>query len=197
MTNPTKLSVVMIRRILRYLAGAPSLGLIYDNNYKNSDGEVIISGYCDADWGGDLNDRKSTTGYCTFINNNLISWNSKKQRTVALSSTEAEYMAINEVAKELMWLRIILKEMNINVKSPSILYVDNQSAIKISENDTEHDRTKHIDIRYYFIRDLITNGEIKLHWVSTAEQLADIFTKPLGGTIFTNLRDILMKNYKQ
>ena len=173
------------------------LRLIYDNNYKNSDGEVIISGYCDADWGGDLNDRKSTTGYCTFINNNLISWNSKKQRTVALSSTEAEYMAINEVAKELMWLRIILKEMNINVKSPSILYVDNQSAIKISENDTEHDRTKHIDIRYYFIRDLITNGEIKLHWVSTAEQLADIFTKPLGGTIFTNLRDILMKNYKQ
>ena len=82
-------------------------------------------------------------------------------------------MAINEVAKELMWLRIILKEMNVNVKSPSILYVDNQSAIKI------------------------TNGEIKLHWVSTAEQLADIFTKPLGGTIFTNLRDILMKNYKQ
>jgi hypothetical protein len=197
MTNPTKMSVVMIKRILRYLAGVPHLGLIYDNKSNNSDGEVIISGYCDADWGGDLVDRKSTTGYCTFINNNLISWNSKKQRTVALSSTEAEYMAINEVAKELMWLRIILKEMNVKVKTPSILYVDNQSAIKISENDTEHDRTKHIDIRYYFIRDLISSGEMKLRWVSTGEQLADIFTKPLGGTIFTNLRDILMKNNQQ
>ena len=77
--------------------------------------------------------------------------------------------------------------------TPTIIYVDNQSAIKISENDAEHDRTKHIDIRHYFIRELINNGEIKLEWISTSEQLADIFTKPLPGSIFTNLRNKIMK----
>ena len=179
-----------------WTCGTCDLGLVYDNsvNSNNNDSEsVSVSGYCDADWGGDKNDRKSTTGYCTYINNNLISWCTKKQPTVALSSTEAEYMAIAEVAKEVMWLRIILIEMNVNVITPTIIYVDNQSAKKISENDTEHDRTKHIDIRHYFIRDLINSGEIKLVWISTHDQLADIFTKPLGGTIFTTLRNKLMK----
>ncbi len=196
MTNPTKVNMVMVKRVLRYLAGTSQYGLLYDNNNNTGVyGEVNLTGYCDADWGGDLIDRKSTTGYCTFINGNMISWCTKKQRTVALSSTEAEYMAINEIAKEIMWLRIILKELSITVKTPTIIYVDNQSAIRISENDTEHDRTKHIDIRHYYIRELIVKGDIKLKWLPTSEQLADIFTKPLGGTIFTNLRDKLMKKY--
>ena len=197
MTKPTKESMIMVKRIFRYLIGVPNIGLVYDSiniNENDSDSDtIIITGYCDADWGGDKNDRKSTTGYCTFINNNLISWCTKKQATVALSSTEAEYMAICEVAKEIMWLRILLKELFLNIKTPTIIYVDNQSAKRISENDTEHDRTKHIDIRHYFIRDLISNGEIKLEWVSTTEQIADIFTKSLNSSIFTTLRKKLMK----
>ena len=150
-------------------------------------------GYCGSDYAGDIGDRKSTTGYCSYINNNIISWCTKKQATVALSSTEAEYMAIGEIAKEVMWLRMILEEMNVKVKRPTIIYVDNQSAKKISENDTEHDRTKHIDVRHYFNRDLIANGEVKLEWISTHNQLADIFTKPLGVPAFTTLRNKIMK----
>ena len=96
-------------------------------------------------------------------------------------------------------MKTILRELGENVESPTVIYVDNQSAIKISENDTEHDRTKHIDIRHYYIRELIKSGEIKLKWLPTCEQLADIFTKPLGGKIFTTLRDKLMKqnNHQQ
>ena len=105
-------------------------------------------------------------------------------------------MGISEVAKEVMWLRILLKEMNMNVETPSIIYVDNQASIRISENDADHDRTKHIDIRHYFIRDLINNNEIKLQWISTHDQLADIFTKSLGKNIFKTLREKLMSDIK-
>ncbi len=103
-------------------------------------------------------------------------------------------MAINDVAKEVMWLRMILSEMNVKVATPTVIYVDNQSAIHISENDAEHDRTKHIDIRHYYIRELIHDGYVKLKWVPTLEQRADIFTKALGVNLFTTLRDQLMKN---
>jgi hypothetical protein len=191
MNAPMNVNMIMAKRILRYLNGTRHHGLLYTHN-KNTSDQVELVGYCDADWGGDTSDRKSTTGYCTMINGNLISWSSKKQTTVALSSTEAEYMAITEVAKEIMWLRMILEELHVKIVTPTIIYVDNQSAIKISENDTEHDRTKHIDIRHYFVRDLINSGHIKLQWLPTAEQLADIFTKPLGSATYTSLRDRLM-----
>lgn len=98
-------------------------------------------------------------------------------------------MAINEVAKEIMWMRIVLREMKVNFLSPTIIFIDNQSAIKISENDTDHDRTKHIDTRYYFIRDLILRGDVKLMWLPTDRRLADILTKPLSGLTFDTLKD--------
>jgi hypothetical protein len=132
-----------------------------------------------------------------MMNGNLVSWQSKKQPTVALSSTEAEYMAINDVAKEIMWMRMILGELGLKVVTPTIIYVDNQPAIRISENDSEHDRTKHIDIRHYVIRDLIKNGDIKLQWISTNDQLADIFTKSLATPTFVTLRDQLMTKTKE
>jgi len=194
MSNPSQFNMTMIRRVFRYLNGKKNMGLKYDNNNNNNNNNVSISGYCDADWGSEKSDRKSLTGYCTFINKNLISWATRKQQTVALSSAEAEYMGISELVKELMWLRILLKEMNMNVETPSIIYVDNQAAKKISENDSDHDRTKHIDIRHYFIRDLINNNEIKLEWVSSNNQLADIFTKAVGRNIFATLREKLMSN---
>jgi hypothetical protein len=167
--------------------------LVYHAN-KHHGGVVRLHAYCDADWAGDLTDRKSTTGYCTYVNNNLISWQTKKQSTVALSSTEAEYMAISDVIKEVMWMRILLTELDLKIETPTMIYVDNQSAIKISENDTAHDRTKHIDIRHFYIRDLIESGEVKLAWVPTELQLADIFTKPLTPSTFTSIRDKLIRS---
>ena len=158
MKSPTTQDMVKAKRLFRYLQGTQTLGLLYKAPSQHQGGELIITGYCDADWAGDTEDRKSTTGYCTFINNNLIDWQCKKQTTVALSSTEAEYMAISEVTKEVMWLKAILTELKQKVMSPIIIYVDNQSAIKISENPTAHHRTKHIDIRHHFIRNAINDG---------------------------------------
>jgi hypothetical protein len=192
MSNPTEEDMVRVKRIFRYLTASRHFALLYQPPNQHQGGVVKLHGYCDADWGGDLTDRKSTTGYCTFVNNNLISWQSKKQTTVALSSCEAEYMAINDIAKEVMWMRMLMKELKIEVETPTIIYVDNQSAIKISENDSAHDRTKHIDIRHYYIRDLVDSGEVKLVWVPTADQLADIFTKSLSTSIYTSIRDKLV-----
>jgi hypothetical protein len=190
MHNPSKENMTQVKRIFRYLSGTRSFGLTYMNHYHSD--AIVINGYCDADWGGDLSDLKSTTGYCTFINDNLVSWQTKKQSTVALSA-EAEYMAINDCAKEIMWMRMLLTELNITITTPTTIYVDNQPAIRISENDSDHDRTKHIDIKHYYIRDLINEGSIKLEWISTHNQLADIFTKALGKHIFTSLRDQLIR----
>jgi hypothetical protein len=192
MTQPTQMNMTMACRVLRYLSGSREKGLTYTHSQRQG-GEFEITGYCDADWGGDLSDRKSTTGYCTFLNDNLISWASKKQPTVALSSAEAEYMAISDMMKEILWMRMILSELHLSVVTPTVIYVDNQSAIRISENDSDHDRTKHIDIRHCFIRDCIKNGDLKLEWIPTQYQRADIFTKPLGTHTFTTLRDTLMR----
>jgi hypothetical protein len=128
-----------------------------------------------------------------MINDNLVSWQTKKQTTVAQSSAEAEYMAINDVAREVMWIRMILTELNVKIVTPTVIYVDNQPAIRISENSSDHARSKHIDIKHYYIRDLIKDGSIHLEWISTHDQLADIFTKALGVTAFTSLRDRLMR----
>lgn len=165
--------------MMRYLSGTPMLGLHYGNNSSN-ERDVVITAYCDADWGGDKADRKSTTGYCVYVNNNLISWNTKKQPTVALSSAEAELMAIVEVVKEVKWMSAVLTEMNYNVHTPITI----MSAIKIAQHDVEHDRTKHIDIKHHFVRDEINNKHIEVKWVRSEQQVADIFTKTLSPTLF-------------
>ena len=155
----------------------------------------LRTGYCDSDHGNDVNDRVSITGYAVFINNNLVSWSSKKQDKVATSSTEAEYYAVNEIRKELLWCSQLLNEMGFQIKFPIIIYCDNLSAIKIAENDVDHGRSKHIDIVYHAIRDDIKNKMIEIKWVSTEHQLADIFTKSLGTNVFTRLRDQLIKTF--
>jgi hypothetical protein len=195
MSAPTSLNMTMVKRIFRYLNGTRSLGLRYTNNHTLSSNEIVITGYCDADWGGDLTSRRSTTGYCTFINDNLISWRTKLQPTVALSSAEAEYMAIGDVAKEIMWMRMILTELNLDIASPTIIRVDNQSAIKMGENNSDHERTKHIDIKHHFIRELVKDGSIAFEWVPTEKQLADILTKALATPTYISLRDKLMNDH--
>jgi hypothetical protein len=151
-----------------------------------------VLAYCDADWGGDLLDRKSTTGYCIFINNNLVSWNVKKQPTVALSTAEAELMSIVEVIKEVIWVRKLLVELSYPLQEPIVTYSDNQSALDVVENDCLHDRSKHIEIKYHFVRDETRKGRVLLEWISTQDQIADIFTKGLGPTLFSKFRSKLI-----
>jgi hypothetical protein len=194
MQEPTQQDLQGAQRIFRYLVQAPRHGLTYTvPPHMHQGGEnYTITAYSDADWAGDKIDRKSTTGYCTFINNNLMSWQSKKQPTVALSTTEAEYMALVEVTKEVLWIKMMLEELGKQVTTPITIYVDNQSTIKFSENDVSRDRTKHIDIKHFFVKDEIEKQTIIIKWVATDKQLADIFTKGLPAPTFINIRDKLV-----
>jgi hypothetical protein len=136
--------------------------------------------YSDADWAGNPIDRKSISGYTAILSGAAISWSSKKQSTVALSSTEAEYIAAARATQEATWIQSFLSEIGHPLGKPIPLYVDNQSAIKLIQNPVAHDRTKHIDIKYHFIRDAQTRGIIKVEYCPTEHQVADVFTKPLS-----------------
>lgn len=168
--------LVALKRVLRYIKHTLDYKLIYNCN----DDELV--GFCDADWGGDLTDRKSTTGYCFKYANCLVSWCSKKQSTVSISSTEAEYVAMSMAGAEACWLSNMLCSFNIKNVTPAILFCDNQSAMVIANTNTVK-RLKHIDIKYHFIRELIEKQKICLKYVKTEEQIADMLTKALKNNI--------------
>ncbi|CAG4978543.1 unnamed protein product [Colias eurytheme] len=141
-------------------------------------GNSVIEGFVDADWGGNTVDRRSYTGFCFTLSGCVISWETKKQKTVALSSSEAEYMALTEACKESLYLRNLQFEIT-NKKYTIELYNDNQSAIKLTQNPIFHKRTKHIDIRYHFCRDCVTNNIVNVKYLPSAEMPADLLTKSL------------------
>lgn len=161
------------KRILRYLKGTVNYCLRFSRD------NLDIQGFVDADWASDTIDRRSYTGYAFKLCGSLVSWESSKQKTVALSSTEAEYMAISEAAKEAIYLRGLLLELTGNATCVT-LYNDNQSALKLSVNPVYHKRSKHIDVRHHFIREIITNKLVKVEYMSTDVMPADILTKSLG-----------------
>ncbi|HEX4706357.1 MAG TPA: reverse transcriptase domain-containing protein, partial [Candidatus Udaeobacter sp.] len=164
-------------RVFRYLRGSSSKRLVFQRGSPNG---TTLQGYVDADWASDVNDRKSTTGFVFMLGGCAISWGSKKQATIALSSTEAEYIAAAISAKEAVWLRGLLTELGIDTSSPTCIFIDNQSAIAIARNPEFHDRTKHIEVRYHFLRQKIENREIELEYIPTGEQVADALTKGLS-----------------
>ena len=143
------------------------------------DAKFDLIGYTDADWAGDKVDRKSTFDACQFLGRSLVSWSSKKQNCVALSNAKVEYIATASCATQLLWMRQTLKDYGITYRHVPLL-CDNESAINIAENPKDHTRTKHIDIRYHFLRDHVEKGDIDIAHVGTDMQLADIFTKPFG-----------------
>ncbi len=156
--------------------------------YKQGDSDILTA-YADADWAGDSQDRKSTTGYLFRLGEIPITWNSKKQTTVALSSTEAEYMALTEGTKEAIWLRRLLQEIQVlQDTTPTMIFGDNQGSLKLAHNLVFHSRTKHVDVRHHFIREKVESGQVTLDYISTRDQLADILTKPLGKITFERLR---------
>ncbi|CAJ2635655.1 unnamed protein product [Trifolium pratense] len=180
--EPKMSHLAQVKRILKYVNGTCDYGILYTHG-ENS----MLVGYCDADWAGCADDRKSTSGACFFLGNNLISWFSKKQNCVSLSTAEAEYIAAGSSCSQLLWMKQMLLEYNV-VQDAMALYCDNLSAINISKNPIQHSRTKHIDIRHHFIRDLVEEGIITLEHIATEEQLADIFTKALDAVQFEKLR---------
>ena len=158
-----------VKWILRYLEGTKSLCLCYAQQQE------ALQGFADADMAGDLDGRRSTSGYVFMLNGGLISWVSKLQKIVALSTTEAEYIACTEACKELVWLQGFLRELGFD--SQGILYSDSQSAIHLGKNAAFHSRTKHIDVRYHFIRSLIESKDVILEKISTKDNIADMLTK--------------------
>lgn len=174
------------KRVLRYLKGSINLKLTYVRGDYND----LLSGYVDSDWGGnDENDRRSTTGYIfKLFNRCTICWNTKRQLSVAASSTEAEYMALFEAVREALWLKSLATSLNVNPSKSIIIYEDNNGCISIANNPTSHKRSKHIDIKYHFSTELIEKNVIKLKNVPTGNQLADVLTKPLSTAKFLELR---------
>eukprot|EP00253_Pinus_taeda_P026176 PITA_26176 len=174
MCEPRKVHWVAAKHILRYLQGTMDYGL----DYRQGDG-VRLVGYTDSNWAGCASDRKSTSGCCFGLGSVVVSWFSRKQQSVALSSAEAEYMAASLASCEAIWLRKLLFGLFGQRLRPSVIYCDNQSCIELTENPVFHDRSKHIGIRYHFIRDYVQKGAVKLEYISTNEQVADILTKAL------------------
>jgi hypothetical protein len=183
-SGPAHLSAA--KRVLRYLQGSKDLGIRF------SGGNKTLLGYSDSDWAGDQDTMRSTTGYLFMFGGGPISWSSRLQPTVALSSAEAEYMAASSAVQEATYLRQLLKDMGYPQLEATKIMEDNQGCIALSENPVLHKRTKHISIKYHFIREKIHEGTTKLEYISTEHQLADVLTKALPRTRFTLLREKIM-----
>ncbi|GJT40425.1 retrovirus-related pol polyprotein from transposon TNT 1-94 [Tanacetum coccineum] len=179
--NPKESHLIAVNRIFRYLKSTPSLGLWYP---KCSGFD--LKGLSDSDYAGCNMDIKRTSGACQLLESKLVCWSAKKQQFVAMSSAEAEYVAIARCCANILWMKCQLKDYDIVYEKVPI-FCDNTSAIAISNNPVLHSRTKHIDIRYHFIKDHIMKGDIELHFIPTHYQLADIFTKPLDEPTFKRL----------
>jgi hypothetical protein len=173
-----------VKQILRYIAGTANYGCCY----KRGTGAPTLVGFTDSDYTGDRDDRKSTTGMVFFLGSSAVTWASKKQKSVALSSCEAEYVAAAIGACQGVWLRGLLGELLGDAPLKTKLLVDNISAIALSKNPVHHDRTKHIDVRYHFLRECIEDGRVEIDHVSTDGQLTDILTKALGRVKFIEMR---------
>ena len=185
--NPQLTHWTAVKRILRYLKGTSEMGI----TFRKTADKLTLTGYADADWAGDLDDRKSTSGYVFMLGGGPISWKSRKQQSVALSSTEAEYLAMSDATTEAIWLRGLLDELGQTQLEPTVIHEDNQGSIALSKNPEKHSRMKHIDIRYHFIREKVTSKEIIPSYINTKEQLADILTKPIPKDQFEKLREEL------
>lgn len=187
MSSPTKMHWLAAKRVLRYLKGTIDLGIFY----RKDMGNLKFLVFTDSDYAGDLNDRRSTSGYVFKLGSGAVSWASKKQPVVALSTTEAEYIAAALCACQCVWLKRVLEKLGVAEKSGTAIMCDNSSTIQLSKNPVFHGRSKHIDVKFHFLRDLVNDGVIKLNYCSSENQVADIMTKPLKLEQFERLRGIL------
>ena len=174
-SNPTEAHLTAVKRIFRYLKRTIDLKL----QYQKRDNDELV-GYCDADWASDLDSRHSVSGSVFIMTGGAVSWMSHKQATVALSTTEAEYVALGSATQEVIWLRKLLNDLGVDTTKPTIIHEDNQGAIAIARNPVGHKRTKHIDIKHHFVREQVDNGVVMIKYCQSKDMLADILTKPLS-----------------
>ena len=180
-SNPTKEHWTSVKRIMRYLKGTQNYGLLYKKVNSNT------VGFSDSDWAGDIDDQKSTSGYIFQVGGTAISWRSRKQSCVALSTAEAEYIALSHAAQEAIWLRQLDTDLQSEPQEPTVIYEDNQAAICMSKNPQSHGKSKHIEIKYHFIREQISKKNIELKYCQTENMVADMLTKGLGKERFQKL----------
>jgi hypothetical protein len=173
---------IATKHVLRYLRGTVGYGLRYASSV-----DLSLQGYADADWAGSAVDRKSTSGCCFTLGSAMVSWCSRKQSSVALSTAEAEYIALSVAVREAVWLHKLLTDLFDHEMDPTTIHCDNQSCVKLSENPVFHDRSKHIEIKYHYIRDMVQRKTVHMQYLPTHEQIVDIFTKPLAKTKFEYL----------
>jgi hypothetical protein len=165
-----------VKRIFRYLQGTLQMKLQFGATPSK---EVL--GYYDANWGGDLEDRRSTTGFVFMIGGGAISWSSKQQPTIALSTTEAEYMANTQATKEAIWITKLMMDLGyMEEKKMMVIQCDNQGAISLTKNPIRHARTKHIDVQHHFVQERIENGEVRFEYCPTEHMVVDVLTKALS-----------------
>ncbi|UYV78903.1 hypothetical protein LAZ67_17000189, partial [Cordylochernes scorpioides] len=181
-SNPGERHWQAAKHILRYLQATKNVSLIYKR------GSDDILAFSDSDWANDIDDRRSTSGSAVTINGCLVSWRSKKQNCVSLSTMESEYIALAQTTKEILWIAQILENLKCltNASRPITIFCDNRAAIEFSKNNIENNRSKHIDIRYHYIREKVNSGDIHVNYISTNDNLADIFTKGLKRTAHQN-----------
>ncbi|KAJ4710294.1 Retrovirus-related Pol polyprotein from transposon TNT 1-94 [Melia azedarach] len=182
MGEPGKEHWQAVKRIFRYLKGTFDVGLIY-----GGDTQCLVTGFSDSDYAGDIDSRRSMTGYVFTLGSSVVSWKATLQPTVTLSTTEAEYMALTEAAKEGIWLKGLVSDLGLH-HDQAIVYCDSLSAICLAKDQVHHERTKHIDVRYHFLR---SEKRIKVNKVGTADNPADMFTKPVSHSKFQHCLNLL------
>ena len=179
MHRPTTVHWQAVKRILRYLKHTVSHGLFLRRNSSHH-----LTAYSDADWAGCPDDRRSTSGFCIYLGSNLISWSSRKQPTVARSSTEAEYKAIANATAELLWIQSLQRDLHVSLSHPLVLWCDNIGVTYLTSNPVLHARTKHVEIGFHFVRDRVANKTLDVRFISGKDQLANVLTKPLVASRF-------------
>jgi hypothetical protein len=188
MEAPGKEHWATVKHILRYLKGTMGYGCKYE---RGAELKPFLIGYSDSNFAGDIEDRKSTTGVGYYLGSSLVTRASQKQRIVALSSCEAEYVAAAAAACQGIWLSQLIADMLGTRETNVKLHMDNKSAIALSRNLVHHDRSKHIDTKYHFLHQCIEEGKVEVEHVGTGDQVADIFTKSLGRVKFVEFRSAL------
>jgi hypothetical protein len=178
-SNPGSAHWLALKRVMRYLAGTRDLCITYRGSSTPRTTVTSLVGFCDADWASNKDDRRSITGYVFILAQGAISWQAKKQPTVALSSVEAEYMASTQATKEAIWWEQLLSGLQLQVPKPIEIRSDSQGSIALSKNPASHSRTKHIDIQHHFVREQVERDMVRFTYIPTEDMPADLLTKPM------------------
>jgi hypothetical protein len=186
LVEPRRVHLVAAKHVMRYLKGTMDYGLSYDGDH-----DFTLSGYTDANWAGSVADRKSTSRCCFSLGSAMISWQSRKQSSISLNTVETEYIAACSTSCEAIWIQKLLTVLFYLEMRATAILCDNKKCIKMIENHVFHNMSKHIEIRYHFIRDMVQRGALKIQYISTDEHVADMLNKPLSHVKFQHFRDKL------